>query len=305
MHNLIAFLAKYNHWFVFVLLEVVSFVLLFQYNSYQGSVWFSSANAVSGKMLEWSSDVESFFSLAKVNEELTYRNAYLEHQVASLSKQLEEAAGDSSILYQDQLRTLLEYKLIPAKVVSNELNKRNNLITINKGSLDGVRCDMGVVSGNGIVGIVYMVSRHYSVVIPVLNSSSNISCSIQNRNYFGYLCWEGGSSAFAYLDDVPRHAQFKIYDKVVTSGYSSVFPKGILVGTIMRVFNSSDGLSYRLLVKLSTDFGKLRDVCVIDDALMKERIEIMREAQDSLGIKEKDRNTVGKKDTTQNISVNG
>ena len=94
----------------------------------------------------------------------------------------------------------------------------NNLITINKGSLDGVRCDMGVVSGNGIVGIVYMVSRHYSVVIPVLNSSSNISCSIQNRNYFGYLCWEGGSSAYAYLDDVPRHAQFKIYDKVVTSG---------------------------------------------------------------------------------------
>lgn len=304
MHNLIAFLAKYNHWFVFVLLEVVSFVLLFQYNSYQGSVWFSSANAVSGKVLEWSSDVESFFSLVKVNEQLTYRNAYLEHQVASLSKQLEKAAGDSGILYREQLRFLQEYKMIPAKVVSNELNKRNNLMTINKGAHDGVRPDMGVVSGNGIVGIVYMVSQHYSVIIPVLNSSSNISCTIQNRDYFGYLSWEGGSSAYAYLDDVPRHAQFKIYDKVVTSGYSSVFPLGILVGTIMRVYNSSDGLSYRLLVKLSTDFGKLRDVCVIDDALMKERIDIMHQAKDSLGIKIKEKNIVSHKDTLQNKSVN-
>lgn len=304
MRNLIAFLAKYNHWFVFVLLEVVSFVLLFQYNSYQGSVWFSSANAVSGKMLEWSSDVESFFSLAKINEQLTYRNAYLERQVASLTRQLESASGDSSILYREQLRMLQEYKLIPAKVVSNELSKRNNLMTINKGSADGVRPDMGVVSGNGIVGIVYMVSRHYSVIIPILNSSSNISCTIQKRNYFGYLCWEGGSSAYAYLDDVPRHAQFKIYDKVVTSGYSSVFPQGILVGTIMRVYNSSDGLSYRLLVKLSTDFGNLRDVCVIDDALMKERIDIMHEAQDSLGIKAKEKNVVENKEGFQNTGEN-
>jgi rod shape-determining protein MreC len=177
-------------------------------------------------------------------------------------------------------------------------------MTINKGAHDGVRPDMGVVSGNGIVGIVYMVSQHYSVIIPVLNSSSNISCTIQNRDYFGYLSWEGGSSAYAYLDDVPRHAQFKIYDKVVTSGYSSVFPPGILVGTIMRVYNSSDGLSYRLLVKLSTDFGKLRDVCVIDDALMKERIDIMHQAQDSLGIKIKEKNIVSNKDTLQNKSVN-
>ena len=304
MRNLIAFLAKYNHWFVFVLLEVVSFVLLFQYNSYQGSVWFSSANAVSGKMLEWSSGIESFFSLAKVNEELTYRNAYLEHQVASLSNELEKSVGDSSFLYREQLRLLTEYKLIPAKVVSNELNKRNNLMTINRGSADGVRCDMGVVSGNGVVGIVYLVSKHYSVVIPILNSSSNISCTIQNRNYFGYLCWEGGSSAYAYLDDVPRHAQFKIYDNVVTSGYSSVFPQGILVGKIIRKYNSADGLSYRLLVKLSTDFGRLRDVCVIDDALMKERLEIMRAAQDSLGIKNKEKNMSENKEITPNKSVN-
>ena len=287
MRNLIAFLAKYNHWIVFVLFEVVSFVLLFQYNSYQGSVWFSSANAVTGKIMEWSSGVESFFSLSKVNEELTYRNAYLEHQVASLTKKLENAPKDSSAIYRDQLRLLTEYKLIPAKVVGNELNKLNNLMTIDKGNADGVKPDMGVVCGSGIVGIVYLVSEHYSVVIPVLNSRSNISCAIQWRNYFGYLSWEGGSSSYAYLDDVPLHAQFEMKDKIVTSGYSSVFPPGVLVGTVVQKKNSRDGLSYRLVVRLSTDFGRLRDVCVIDDALMRERIEILRAAQDSLGLLEK------------------
>lgn len=293
MRNLIAFLAKYNHWFVFVLFEVVSFVLLFQYNSYQGSVWLSSANAVTGKILEWSSGVESFFSLAKVNEELTYRNAYLEHQVSALSKKLENAPLDSSAIYRNQMRLLTEYKLIPAKVVGNELNKLNNLMTIDRGSADGVKPDMGVVCGNGIVGIVYLVSDHYSVVIPVLNSRSNISCAIQGRNYFGYLCWEGGSSSYVFLDDVPLHAQFAVKDKVVTSGYSSVFPPGILVGTIVQKKNSRDGLSYRLVIKLSTDFGRLRDVCVIDDALMRERLEVIRAAQDSLGV------SVKKKETQQ------
>ncbi|MBQ6063550.1 MAG: rod shape-determining protein MreC [Prevotella sp.] len=287
MRNLIAFLAKYNHWIVFVLFEVVSFVLLFQYNSYQGSVWFSSANAVTGKVMEWSSGVESFFSLSRVNEELTYRNAYLEHQVATLTKKLEKVPLDSASIYRDQLRLLTEYKLIPAKVVGNELNKLNNLMTIDRGSVDGVKPDMGVVCGSGIVGIVYLVSAHYSVVIPVLNSRSNISCAIQGRNYFGYLCWEGGSSSYVFLDDVPLHAQFEIKDKVVTSGYSSVFPLGVLVGTIVQKKNSRDGLSYRLMVRLSTDFGRLRDVCVIDDALMRERIEIMRAAQDSLGLSDK------------------
>ena len=287
MRNLIAFLAKYNHWIVFVLFEVVSFVLLFQYNSYQGSVWFSSANAVTGKVMEWSSGVESFFSLSRVNEELTYRNAYLEHQVATLTKKLEKVPLDSASIYRDQLRLLTEYKLIPAKVVGNELNKLNNLMTIDRGSVDGVKPDMGVVCGSGIVGIVYLVSAHYSVVIPVLNSRSNISCAIQGRNYFGYLCWEGGSSSYVFLDDVPLHAQFEIKDKVVTSGYSSVFPPGVLVGMIVQKKNSRDGLSYRLMVRLSTDFGRLRDVCVIDDALMRERIEIMRAAQDSLGLSDK------------------
>ena len=286
MHNLMDFLQKHNHWFVFLLLEVASLVMLFKYNSYQGSVWFTSANTVSGKVYEMGSDVEQFFSLVKVNEELTQRNAYLEQQVARMSERLVDVTGDSAFMHSSQIEMLSQYKLIPAKVVSNELGRPDNLITINKGENDGVRCDMGVVSGNGIVGIVYLTSPNYSVVIPVLNTQSYISCAIKDRGYFGYLHWNGGDPSLAYVDDIPRHARFKLYEQVVTSGYSSVFPPGILVGKIMHVYNSGNGLSYRLQVKLATDFGRLRDVCVIDDVTMDERLKVLRAAQDSIKPKE-------------------
>lgn len=282
MRNLLEFLAKYNHWFVFLILEVVSMVLLFQYNSYQGSAWFSSANAVTGKLYEWDANVETFFSLTKVNQELTQRNAYLEQEVQKLSDSLVSVTKDSSIYHRDQFALLRNYRLIPAKVVANSIDKPGNLMTIDKGSADGIRKDMGVISGTGVVGIVYLVAEHYAIVIPVLNTKSNISCMIQNRGYFGYLRWKGGVSDLAYLEEVPRHAHFKLGDYVVSSGYSAVFPPGVRVGRILHVFNSADGLSYRVQLRLSTDFARLRDVCVIDDTAMKERLEIMRAAQDSI-----------------------
>lgn len=282
MRNLLEFLAKYNHWFVFLILEVVSMVLLFQYNSYQGSAWFSSANAVTGKLYEWDANVETFFSLTKVNQKLTQRNAYLEQEVQKLSDSLVSVTKDSSIYHRDQFALLRNYRLIPAKVVANSVDKPGNLMTIDKGSADGIHKDMGVISGTGVVGIVYLVSEHYAIVIPVLNTKSNISCMIQNRGYFGYLRWKGGVSDLAYLEEVPRHAHFKLGDYVVTSGYSAVFPPGVRVGRILHVFNSADGLSYRVQLRLSTDFARLRDVCVIDDTAMKERLEIMRAAQDSI-----------------------
>lgn len=283
MRNLLEFLAKYNHWFVFLILEVVSMVLLFQYNSYQGSAWFSSANAVTGKLYEWDANVETFFSLTKVNQELTQRNAYLEQEVQKLSDSLVSVTKDSSIYHRDQFALLRNYRLIPAKVVANSVDKPGNLMTIDKGSADGIHKDMGVISGTGVVGIVYLVAEHYAIVIPVLNTKSNISCMIQNRGYFGYLHWKGGVSDLAYLEEVPRHAHFKLGDYVVTSGYSAVFPPGVRVGRILHVFNSADGLSYRVQLRLSTDFARLRDVCVIDDTAMKERLEIMRAAEDSIG----------------------
>ena len=282
MRNLIDFLARHNHWFLFILLEVLSFVLLFHYNSYQGSVWFSSANAVSGKVFEWNASVTQYFSLVDVNKTLTERNIYLERQVEQLTEQLEKAGRDSTEIERMQTSVFKDCNTIPAKVVSCSLNKLNNFITIDKGYADGVRKDMGVVCGTGVVGIVYLVSEHYSVLIPVLSSVSNISCTIRSRGYFGYLHWKGGSPEEAYIDDIPRHARFKLGDVIVTSGYSSVFPPGIVVGKIKHVYNSANGLSYRLKITLSTDFGRLRDVCVINDKEMDRKLEILHAAEDSI-----------------------
>ena len=288
MRNLLEFLAKYNHWFVFLLLEVVSAVLLFRYNTYQGSVWVSTANAVVGKVYEWNSAVESFFSLTRVNEELSVRNFYLERQVSQLGRLYGELTRDTTSVERNGLKLLSQYKLIQAKVIDNTLDNPYNLMTIDRGRLDGVKPDMGVACGNGIVGIVFLVSDHYSVVMPVLNGKSRISCTIRNRGYVGYLQWYGGDPSVAYVEDIPRHARFRKGDWVVTSGYSSIFPAGVLVGKIVQVYNSRDGLSYRLKVQLTTNFGDLRDVYVISDNTVAERVRLLNEAADSLHIDSRD-----------------
>lgn len=282
MRNLIDFIRDHCHWALFILLEVIGLTLLFSSGRYQGATWLSTTNTVVGWVYEGKSKVTTFFNLARANEELTHQNVWLHHKVESLQKELQRLGEDSVQL--SKIGLLADYKVIPAKVVDNSVSGKDNLITINKGEADGVRKDMGVVSGNGVVGIVYMTGPHYSIVIPVLNSRSSISCMIERRGYFGYLHWTGGESNKAYVDDIPRHAKFKLYERVVTSGYSTVFPPGIPVGKILHVYNSPDGMSYRLQVHLYTDFATLRDVCVIDNGKVEEHIELMRRAQDTLQV---------------------
>lgn len=282
MRNLLDFLSRHNHWLLFIVLEVVSMVLLFHYNSYQGSVWFSSANAMAGSVYRASSAVTQYFSLTDVNRQLTERNLQLERQLNELAEVTLERTGDSALVARTLQQTAPGVQMIPAKVVSNSLDKLNNFITIDKGEADGVQKDMGVVCGTGVVGIVYLTSAHYSVIIPLLSSESNVSCTILRRGYFGYMHWTGGTPQEAYMDDIPRHARFNLGDAVVTSGYSSVFPRGIMIGKILHVYNSENGMSYRAMVKLSTDFGRLRDVCVIKDKGAEEQRMVLQAAQDSI-----------------------
>lgn len=263
MRNLLNFLLKYNHWFLFILLEVISFVLLFRFNHYQHSVYFSSANAVAGKVYEVSGGITSYFHLKSVNEDLLDRIMELEQQNHNLGDALGRHLSDSTEL--NSIRNLpnTDYQVFKARVINNSLNLVDNYITLNRGSKDGIRPEMGVVDGNGVVGIVYDTSSHYSRVISVLNSKSSISCKIVGSEYFGYLKWEYGDSRYAYLKDLPRHAEFNLGDTVVTSGYSTVFPEGIMIGTVDDMADSNDGLSYLLKVKLATDFGKVSEVRVI------------------------------------------
>ena len=263
MRNLLDFFLKYHNWFLFILLEVISFALLFQFNNYQGSAFFTSSNRVAGSVYEAANQVTGYFYLKSINDDLAQKNVELELQIERLREQLADLTNDTSDIERLKKESLAGYELYKAKVINNSLTFADNYITLDKGEKDGIRSEMGVVDGNGVVGIVYMTSDHYSIVIPVLNSKSSISCKIKRSDYFGFLKWEGGASQYAVVKDMPRHSLFSLGDTVVTSGHSAVFPSGIPVGTVEDIADSHDGLSYSLKVKLFTDFGKLNDVRVI------------------------------------------
>lgn len=284
MQNLIAFFTKNFHWLLFLFLELVCVVLLFRYNSYQGSVWVSSANAVVGKVYEWQSSVGQFFSLEERARQLTDENIALQQQLSHVRQELLDLKGDSALADSMMQDVIGELHLLPAKVVSNSLRRPDNLLTIDRGRADGVLPDMGVVGGTGLVGVVYMAGEHYSVVMPLLNVHSRVSCAIRNHGYFGYMSWDGSSATDAFMEDVPRHAQFDTGEWVETSGYSDIFPPGITIGQITAIGNSADGLSYRLRVKLNTDFSTLREVSIITDDTFPERLQLLKAARDSMAV---------------------
>lgn len=263
MRDLLNFLLKYSHWFLFLLLEAFCLVLVGRTARYQQSIFFSSANYVAGMVYDAAGVVTSYFHLKDANEDLLDRNIWLEQRVAFLVKALAEETGDTLTSKVGGKSLPGGYWTFKAHVIKNSLNLADNYITLDKGSAAGVRPDMGVVGAAGVVGIVYRTSPRYSLVIPLLNSKSSVSCKIQGSDYFGYLKWEGDDPCYAYLKDLPRHAEFSLGDTVVTSGFSSVFPQGLMVGTVDDMADSNDGLSYLLKVKLATDFGKLGSVRIL------------------------------------------
>lgn len=263
MRAFLDWLSRYSHWLVLLLLEGISLALLVSFNRYQGSVWFSGANYVVGKVDEWRYAMVAYAGLGERNRELTERNIQLECELEQLRTEVAGLTHDSSYTERAMARRLQDMPMLPARVISNSIRLHDNYVTIDRGARDGVQPKMGVVSGTGIVGIVSHVTDRYAVIMSVLNSKSSISCRIRGNDYFGYLHWRGGNVLTAQLDDVPRHAPCKVGDAVETSGLSNVFPAGIFVGRVVQIRDSLDGLSFQLIVQLSTDLAKLRDVAVI------------------------------------------
>lgn len=277
MRNLLEFFIRYKYWFVFLLLEACSLIMLFRSNSYQGSVYFTTANTIAGTYYSITSDLTSFFGLKKVNEGLSADNARLLLEIQALKDEVSQLRKDS-VGVQDYG---LGYELIGAKVVNASLHRNNNLITINKGSSDGVRPEMGVICSRGVVGIVSMTSDHFSIVIPLVNTTSNISCRLSKSQYFGTMKWQRGAINISYVTDVPRHAKIKSGETVETNGYSDIFPAGLPIGQVLNFENSADGMAYHLRVKLFTDFSTLRDVSVIANYVNPER-KLLEAQADSL-----------------------
>lgn len=263
MFHLLEFLRKYHYIFLFLLLECVAFKLLFNFNSYQGSVWLSSANSVVASINSVNADLAAYFHLRTANEALTEMNVRLQLENELLREQIGLSHHDTIETTNHLLHHLSDYELIPALVTSNTQVGENRYIVMNRGTNNGVKEEMGVVSGTGIVGVVYLVGPNYSLVMPAYNKRASISCRVKGQSYFGYLQWDENDTRKAYVDDIQRYAKIKTGDTIETSGFSSVFPPGIFVGTIHGIENSADGQSFRLSISPNTDFSSLRYVNII------------------------------------------
>lgn len=264
MNSIFQFLYKHLHWLVFVVLEIVCFVLLFSFNGFQGSIYLSTANVVSARLMVGKSRVASYFALDQTNEALAMQNAILQQRVTELEQMLGQFRLDSLSEAEaiDKVRRM-GFRITPVRIVDNSINKTDNFITIDKGSADGLVPDMGVIDCAGTLGVVYKCSQHYSLVMPLLNSKSSLSCKVLGGDSFGFLKWEGGDARYAMLYDLPRYAEVQIGDTIVTSGHSVSFPEGIMVGRVAEMFPSSDGLYVTLKVLLSAGFDQLGHAFVV------------------------------------------
>jgi len=275
MRNLLNFLIRNSHWWLFLLLVVISFVLIVRDFAFPRSVYLSSANQVAGSVYRTSSSVTSYIGLREANESLMAVLSEKESRIQSLKEYIKHRADsiEASAILTDSLR-LSVYSFIQARVVNNSVVNLDNYITINKGRVDGVKPDMGVISAEGTVGVVSRVSDHFAVVLSVLNSKSRVSCKILNNNHFGPLVWEGGDPAHAWLMNQPRHVIFHVGDTIVTSGYSTIFPSGIMVGTIVDSKKENNDNFNSLKIALSTNFYTLKNVLVVDNQRQAEQLEL-------------------------------
>lgn len=269
MRNLLNFLMKYSTWFVFAFYVLVSLILLFSFNTYQGSVYMTSANAVTGTVNEATSEITGYFSLKKINESLQESNAALENRVLNLTNEIKhlKTLVDDSVAYAG-LPPRFDY--VTAAVINNSTRHPRNYFTINKGKADGIAPGMGVVDQNGVVGIVNVCGRHTSRVISVLTKEQNFSVRLKGTQFVGTLAWKENNPQSAWVEEVPRHARYRVGDTIVTSGFSTSFPEGIPVGTVMSQVRNSESNFFTLKIRLSSDFNNLSTVRVIKDDLKPE-----------------------------------
>ena len=258
MQNLLKILLRYSNFLVFIALEVAAFLLIVFNNPYPRSSVLSTANDAVAWQNEQVNEVRSYFQLRSLNEQLAEENAALRNQICSMeSEQIGESIHD-----------------MPAKVVQMTTDGLHNYLTINRGSDDGITRGQGVRNAEGVVGIVRTVGRNYSVVLPVINTQTNLSCRFAKNDYIATLQWDGKDTRFAQLADVTTHMVVNVGDTIVTSGLSPVFPEGIPVGIVENSI-LKDGASYfTIRVRLFTNFKRLKYVEVVQNAAQKELEEL-------------------------------
>ena len=266
MRNLILLIWKYHFFLLFVLFETAAGYLIIQNNNFQKASFINSTNAFVASVLNVKNSITDYFHLKATNEILAGENARLHTLLpeAYYNDKLEiNAVRDSTHKQQ--------YEYVSAKVINNSTNKRNNYLTLNKGKLDGVKPEMGVISSGGVVGIVKDVSDHYCSVMSLLHKDFHTSANLKKNNYFGNLSWEGGNPTKAVVIEIPKHVPLAKGDTLVTTTYSGIFPEGIKIGTIDNFEIKPGENFYTAIVNLSTNFYNLSYVYIVNNILKGEQ----------------------------------
>jgi rod shape-determining protein MreC len=283
VRNLIIFLRRYFNFFLFLLLEVICFVLVFQNNDFQKTAYLNSANNISARLYERYNNVQYYFHLKATNDSLVKENARLHNMLrSSFDTVILDNIVKTDTIRQystDTVRKVIStsvrrYLYKEAKVVNNSINNPVNFITIHRGSADGIRPNMGVVGPSGIVGVVRSVNEHYAVVLSLLSKgrSFGFSARLSHSREMGTVRWQGGDATYAVMEDVPKSVRLMKGDTVVTSGYSSLFPENIPIGYVESSETvDKSSTSYTIKIRLATNFYNLQYVYVIDNLLQDEQ----------------------------------
>ncbi|MEI7594807.1 MAG: rod shape-determining protein MreC [Bacteroidota bacterium] len=266
MRNLLLFLIKHNYIIFFLLLESFSIYLVVQNNYYHKNVAVSSANSFAGSIYGAVDEITEYFSLKQVNKTLAEENAMLRAKIID------------SVMINDTVKVRVSdsifkqrYEYITAKVISNTTKKQKNYITLNKGRKDGVTPNMAVISSSGIVGVVKNVSENFCSIVSFLNNEIEISAKIKKTGHAGTLQWSGKGSREAILRDISTYVKINKGDSIITSGYSSEFPEGILVGIISDFEINAGENFYTIDVELTSDFSNLSYVYIVRNLYKEEQ----------------------------------
>jgi rod shape-determining protein MreC len=267
MRTLLRFIQKYSNLLLFLFLEIIALSLIVQNTSYQRSRLIGLSRQTTGYIYSKFDGAREYFSLKEANELLVEENTALRNRLDLVLSGL-----DSSTVI-SETRGQHRFYFVRARVVHNSSYKQYNYLTLDKGKKDGVFRDMGVVSDQGLVGIVLESSAGFSTVIPIINRDFRLSVKIKSNNYAGILQWDGKSPGHAVLSEIPFHVDLVEGDTILTSGFSSIFPEGIEVGKI-ESFSLEKGNFYDIRVELFTDFQRLFHVNVIRNYQREERLKL-------------------------------
>jgi rod shape-determining protein MreC len=277
MLQLVDFVARNRSFLVFILLEVLSIWMVVRSNSYWGATYFNTTNYYVAKTLAFSNSAKEFSQLGEINADLAKENARLHAAVAMLSQ---KNAADAPVGYVPDSLFATRFSYTVAKVVDNETNRPNNVLTIDKGTKDGVQPGMGVISATGVVGKVRFCSENYSVITSILHSQFMVSSKLVRSNELGYAKWSGKDPGFIDLIDVSKYTKIVRGDSAVTSNQNSVFPPGIMVGTVEDVAVHPNQTFYNITLRLSTDFRNLAYVYVVQNSQLVEQEKLKQRTQD-------------------------